>query len=230
MFSLLKSTFSRLQLVEFNTRRWLEENAVENTPDLVQLEKRPLHLVFICDTLMQGKREHQQLEHPQFKGFAYTVDRMVLWRKDVEVVKTGRTIPLSVVPYVDPKPTYLLKQKNLHPTNPYFHPVSAVIKGQVFLVPTSTLITLDKMKENGKMFERKRMSICISTERVFWQEFESQPRWQRSAKKRTFAKAWMYVGLNSYWDSRIDAGYLFKPATLKVPVKPWREEYYWYTD
>lgn len=104
----------------------------------------------------------------------------------------------------------LVKQQTRIPGRFY-----APVKGEVLAVlSTKFAKTLDKLKENGKVFIRKRIPVIISGTKEFT-DHKNKAKIREHYQEKI--KCWMYVGVPDYWNDLIDGGYSF--SEIK-PFKP----------
>lgn len=151
------------------------------TPDLEALQQLEKHLVFICDELKLDHPENGRLGYSELKGRAFTEsDKFSLWSK--KLGKLSHAIPLD-----NPKPS------NYTP--------AGKIKGELYLVTTETMISLDKYKENGVNFSRRRVPIQ-NYYKVYHREEGGLELFLVESKEQTI-EAWMWVGINEVWDPQI---------------------------
>jgi gamma-glutamylcyclotransferase (GGCT)/AIG2-like uncharacterized protein YtfP len=127
------------------------------TPDLAELTKYECVPLFTYGTLMTGNKRHELLKSEgEFLGESMTV------RMDYEMVETSDF------------PVALMETGNKS--------AYGRIKGELWLVPIETLIDLDHVEKNGKLFIRQHKLV-----------------YHKGNVEPTF----MYIGNNKYWMSVI---------------------------
>lgn len=107
----------------------------DHTPDIVWLEKRRNHAVFIYDEMMSGFPKHNLLEKGKVLGRAFThKENFTMMKK-----KLGQASFPIPVRNPDGKGHRIL--------------------GELYLVPSREIILLDKYKKNGVLFSRQRVTV-----------------------------------------------------------------------
>lgn len=96
----------------------------------------------------------------------------------------------------------------------------AKIKGELWKVRASHIMELDLHMMNNKMFKRQRVIVEIPLKCVY-----------NGTVERTILEqeAFMYVGIPSFWEDQIDAGYLWQPMTV-FSSSSLNRKYYSYTN
>jgi hypothetical protein len=215
------------QGVETPSVQWLANvhDQCSNTPDSGELYEKDYHLVFFYDQLMSKRDEHWLVkDHALYNGpdivtwRGFTVLNHGLWVHDLRSHKTA--IPLSVTD-ADRK-----DWEDNNPTGSRRAP-PAKVKGELYLVRPELLFLLDKDKQNGVEFERKRVLVRIPYRKVVWVKDPSlhpdNPEKLESVHTSSFetklVHPWMYVGVDDYWAPRLDSGYHFTPAETFVSAR-----------
>jgi hypothetical protein len=213
------------------TNDWFNQYCLNFTPDLAEIEStRTHHMVFICDTMMDGCKDRLFLTSAtEHQAYAYTALQMVLWRERTDHVH-------RVIPILEPRPFARLGWCD-PPKRATRKIISAPIRGQILKIPTEVLIELDKLKQNGIMFQRTKMLVSIPAVRSFAKKDGTM---EEAPEKIYKVYTWMYVGNNDYWDNHIDGGFSFTPARIIQPRQtktppwtektPWRNGFYYYHD
>ncbi len=97
----------------------------------------------------------------------------------------------------------------------------ARIGGALFSVTTEDLVTLDNIRANNIMFNRRRIPILVPNDKDCYNPLG--------------VSAWIYVGCNKYWGDRIrwdrnfyreGVGATFTRGNLVKDSHPWIREYY----
>ncbi len=140
--------------------------ALKYSPDISELQKHTGQLLFVYDQLKKNEPRHALLANGSiFFGTFFTHETYSVW---------DRVSDHTVVAMEDR-------------TKP------ARIQGELYGVRPSRFLTLDKEKENGYTFIRKRVTVdalCFNPQEVV-----------------VPVESWMYLGNPDYWNSRVDNGY-----------------------
>lgn len=209
MLTILKRLFqvSPSVIVRAPSEQWLEDadDEVEFTPDLWNMERRQLQLLFVYDEMMQGHHGHDLIkEHSVSLAAAYTEDKFILWRKNLG--KKSYPIPL---------------------VKKYLSVPSARIKGQLYGILPPQFKELDKHKLNGVSFIRVRVNIQIPYRRIVkMREEQGTVKLDEEIQR---VRAWMYIGVPNYWDDQIDSGFLYSPTQIYHPNREWLDKYYYFS-
>lgn len=156
------------------------------TPDIAELEQKPRHHFFVYDEMMVDNRKYDFLkEHSITMAEAFTRDKFHTWKKDLGVA----SFPIAF-------------------ETDGFVPDAVRIKGELMLIASSHIPTLDKYKQNGVEFVRKRIRLVIPYVTV-----EHTGDGPVKKTRHTLVTAWMYVGVKAYWDT-VMSGYRY--SRLKV--------------
>jgi gamma-glutamylcyclotransferase (GGCT)/AIG2-like uncharacterized protein YtfP len=186
---------------------WFEEadREVDFTPDMWNMERRQFQLLFVYDEMMNGHRQHNLIsEHSVGVATAFSQEKFILWRKNLG--KESYPIPL---------------------TKRYTSVPPARIKGELYAVSSPQYKELDKYKVNGVHFIRVRMNVDIPYRQLV-KTRQDQGTVLLEEKIQTI-RAWMYVGVPSFWDDMIDSGYLFSPVRSYTPNREWLGNYYYFS-
>jgi len=171
------------------------------TPDVYYLEMFRRHWVFIYDTRM-SIHNGPGLEGTN-EGVAWTKRDYVLHKKELGkdsypiALRSSRVV--DIPPWRDPSPGDPFK-----------------IKGELWLLTTDQLFELDKEKENGQAFLRKRISVLAPDrpKRTF-QPSQNYPFSDEPVIKEI--RAWCYEGNPDIWRPLITEGQLFRAAKIYRP-------------
>ena len=174
------------------------------TPDVTLLERKQFHSLFIPDEMMKSHKEHFRLGECKYKGEAFTVDKLTLWRK------------------------YAGSAASALPLDMGFRDVPRLpIRGQWIYVPTHTIFDLDTHKANGVEYERKWVEIIVPHERLRYGT--KGWYWDKETSFKTPLHAFMYIGVSSYWSPLLDGGFTFSPVRTFNPNNKLLSEYYHFT-
>lgn len=199
-----------------------EEQRFLNTPDMSLLERKEFQDFFIPDELQQGLHKHEVISgHCEFRGTGFTSHLFSFCKKNgpepeaIPLINTGET---------DPKRTWKV-------------PVGR-IQGQVFAIRPYRIPDMDVYKENRKSFIRIRIPVLIPNQSVTWfkdlhkeimekgididEFFRQNPLRPGELKSETIlsrVKAWMYIGVPSYWNRIIDNGFEYSFKKTITPRK-----------
>lgn len=214
---LLKNTMD-LNSIRWDLAQMIAETA--NTPDLVKLEKQTHHLLFAPDSLKRGEVEHEKLKDAEYKGFAYTHRKFV-----------GYKFSKYDEPFFLSNTDYLVFKAELAP-----------VSGELFKIPTNTLISLDNLRSNGLKFQRVYVKLSLPYRRKFPKAardidrakygsnvFEDSDRGLVSKMMYASVWAWMYVGKNEYWHDKMDKFLNFAPVPRMRPNSNWTDSYYFFS-
>jgi len=122
----------------FNILRVLRRNRVStpNTPDYQELEGAPGWLFFEYGEFKTGMPMHEKIQ-PGLRGLGFTTQKLPLW-----VANRGKkSFPIAV-------------------EYPHSGPRSS-IAGELYLIPTNIIPTLDTYRQNGVNFDRKLVSVNL---------------------------------------------------------------------
>lgn len=187
-------------------------SSMRYSPDIAYLQQFERQLVFIPDTWMTGHIDHDRICNEELvypTAFTHNQYSMVYKPLGVE----SYPIVMEVDKHVEDKKTWT------DPNRATIRNKQAVVRGQVWSVVPASFLKLDKVRENGVVFERKRVVIdiplhhtqngdtkyCVSTaddellvfnhrgEKVYVQiPLVANLRIHQK-------KMWMYVGVKDYW-------------------------------
>lgn len=182
------------------------------TPDLWLLEQYARQRVFIADDLKTGKINHKLIEdHKPVHPDCYTLQKYTMWNKDLG----GHSYPLP------------FEEGHTIDVPSLYRPESARIKGEMYVLPSSLFWNvLDKHKQNGVQFDRKRVLITVPWRTVSFDKANPLPK--ISKDQMISVDAWMYVARPDYWDNYLGAHLGSKAVDTYAPNSPkvWLDEYY----
>ena len=209
------------------------------TPDHADLEEMEWNLLFSCDDTQRRQPRYSMIEDGAFMCFAFTRPYYHFWKKNLG----NETFPIPI------RSQQQTVKKSLHSfsSSPILAP-AAKIGGELHLVRSSVLLELDKHRQNGVQFQRKRIQLLVPCRQVvrvqdkldeysktITKDGEVSFRLVQHGGSKTVLKAesvrvieaWIYEGVSSYWDPLLDAGFTFSPvATKEAKNKPWLQHYY----
>lgn len=182
------------------------------TPDISRLCQYEGHLLFVADELMRQRRKHDLIRDCEFKGAAITSSPLAMVMKD-----QGK---LSFPVILDTKSA---------DDRPYWAKLCQ-IKGELFAVPTSTIVLLDKAKENRVSFLRQKITIDLTYRKQLWNRRDG---WHLSSEIIHKQEVWTYLGVPTYWNPQINEMNSFQPAKRFHPNSNsglYLKDYYFYLD
>lgn len=233
--------FSRKAVVkkeEIPPSEWLHQASeeVRFTPDNALLEQADWQIFFIHDDMKEGMRNHAKiksfgvklLEGTTQEGFTFYIHKFADDGSSLDIpVAVTRQTTDKIIPWADQKGA-----------------PSAHIRGDVYRIRSSHVKELDKFRENGVQFLRRRVKIRVDyRDRVAFKDRGTIVNFAKDylnhhvsravvtspIEKTEFIEAWMYVGPSEYWEEQIDAGLNFEPVKL-VRDKKTKLIYYKYTE
>lgn len=206
-----------------------EEERLKRTPDLSLLERKEFQEVFIPDEIQQGLHRHDIIAgHCEFRGTGFTAHTFA-------VCKKNGPLP-EAIPLINTGETDSLRRWKV--------PLGR-IQGQLFAVRPYRIPDLDEYKDNLTAFMRVRIPIIMPHKKVTWfkdlyktmQEkhvdidtfFRQNPRKPGELTSKTIysrVKAWMYIGVPSFWNQIIDNGFEYSFLKTITPRKNPLGEYF----
>lgn len=241
MRAALKKLFGMEEAPEYRmsmipTLQYLQSTPIQrHTPDIAYLNQREHQMVFICDGMQEHLPDFEKIEaYVEPKWPAFTSTPFSMWhRREDDCV-----IPL---PY--------MKEFHRHT-----HP----IRGQIMRMKTPRLIKLDEDKWNGVQFNRVKVDVTIpysvnvetndreGTKYLFDKAPLIKHGYKPSAHHRHpeatidrnskvsvtqyfTSKAWMYIGVPSFWKDQLDGGFAFKLVQRFKPNNKSLNPYYMFT-
>jgi hypothetical protein len=173
----------------------------ELTPDIWYLEQHHRQLIFVADDLMSDHRHNRILTEASASGvdpihpYAYTVDDYKFYLKDLGKVSH------PVLMEKDAELTGFVR----------FPPEPAQVKGELWSIRPYQFIKLDKLRQNGVQFVRKRVSIFLPAVDVVYTKAQPNPK---LVTANGVVRAWMYVGIPEYWDTQLGGVFATKAAPI----------------
>lgn len=175
----------------------------EFTPDLWKLEQHEYQLLFVPDVFMSRHRGFAILEETAYErkpiATAFTADNFWgFWKH-----KLGAD-------------SYAVPLVNQRKDNTWYNACGR-IKGELLAIRPRAFIDLDIYYQNRLEFLRFRNNIIIPYKKKTYARIGELV----SDDYTHMVRAWMYMGIRSYWEPLLDGGYTFCPVTSFEP--PLRE-------
>lgn len=209
---------------------WSADDAGKYTPDVAFIEERSHHLVFLYGNT---KTNHPHSSNkigwtnpaggPHGRLFlSFTWDKFELWKKNLKEESFPIALPRGA------------ERKNI-----FDKQGRRTVKGELWMVSSRDILSLDKFHMNGVLFERQRVRIIVP--------YREMLVWKRDDVLKHFlgkdvgdvkllsnpivhlVKAWMYVGIMDHWDRQLDGGHLFSLVRHFTENKPLVGDYYNFT-
>src|SRR6185295_10427611 len=202
--------------------RWITDS-VRHSPDLGYLEQFEFQLLFAADDTKLNHSHHCLIEDSAFVANAFTANAF-----EYSYLETGEDrLPIPMM------------SRMLHQTIRYFPP-PLKIQGQIFAIRPYQFRELDNYKQNTVQFRRKRVNLIVPYREVnrtqyYNDEYDMyqdlplvlQGKAVESRERVHIVRAWMYVGMEEYWNNLLDAGFRgFKTVNIFESRRPWLKEYY----
>lgn len=205
----------KFNATDFPSDQWLKEANEEcvRTPDVAKLMQAERRRIFVVDTMKANLSDYRNIaEHSAFLNTAYTDEKFSLYSYryfDDEMKEQSLVLPIE-----DPK--------------------GFRIRGELHIMDSEHFIELDKIKDNGVQFLRKRVNLIRPLRAHYTRNhpFLDPNHVFISDEITTEIKAWMYVGNPAYWNDKIDGGFFFTKLDTFTPSKPrdWLDKYYYYVE
>lgn len=214
-----------------------ELEATKFTPDIATLELYEWQLFFSPDETKKDHPKHELLGDCVYKFPGFTQQNYHYWN--------------PVEPWHNP-----VAMELTHPENIIRGlPPTAKIKGQVHLIRPQQFIPLDRWKQNTVEYFRRRVRLIVPFRHVLWlkdhnidHDFTGEAydhrldarnneyntvtskymgRSVKTTEERVvIIRAWMYIGLTSYWDPLINLYEYQAVETFHGKNRRWCEQYY----
>lgn len=200
MLSAVRKVFDRFQPVPAATNDFLRQT--ELTPDIWQLEQFQYLRIFVPCDMMTGKINNNLVKDASKDGkplhpTCYTHNDYTFWKKDLGEHSYGVPLPASY------RPTGFVRW-----------PVEgARIRGELWGIRPNQFIVLDRLRQHGRMFVRRRVPITLPYRTVSYDDTRRLPNISDHKYFQT-VDAWMYFGIPEYWDPQI--GGIFAKAQLEL--------------
>jgi hypothetical protein len=184
-----------------STDKWAQRvrEAMAYTPDAIDLEQSPYQNLFVCDDLMIGFADHGVLKGAQYQSTGFTKHHFSFFKRNSGLPPFG--IPLQAWEH-GKFYNHALQGGGYNdvriPGKTY-----APIRGEIYAVPSTLFAnSLDKFKENGNMFIRRRIPIVVRG----FQEWHTREGIIREPFQKQVT-CWMYIAIPDFWNNLIDGGY-----------------------
>lgn len=195
------------------------ETEYSYTPDWSILEQSEYQPVFIYCNMMHGGAQHPVLDGLyksasedglSINPYVYTKTRYEVWqtnqgRESVPVALTSRRSAISFL-------TGTLQTLSR----------PAPIKGRLFFVRSSVIKDLDKAKQNGVIFRRRKVPILLPYMLQVVDPVEGYRQYTTGhslTSEQVYEQwAWMYLGRHKHWDELLDGGYTTIPCELRSHI------------
>jgi hypothetical protein len=169
-----------------------------HTPDLWFLLSHTHWLVFLYSHDQRHQHQHKRLnKEAEYKCDAYSCDKYAVWKKNLGSESFCVALDKAYAGYQD---TGINKKDGTLQS----------VKGELHLVRPRHIVSLDQLHENTVEFKRRRVTVDVP-----WR-FTYQDRYLNnkvSGLQHTKVVAWMYVGIQDFWDTQIND---FSFAPVKV--------------
>lgn len=181
---------------KYPSEGWLEtaNEEASHTPDLLALEERAMHLLFLPCELQEKHAEGRRFFSsgvPLYKAF--TKQNYSLYRDREEGIG-------------------ILLDKPLYP-----------VKGELWIMLSSSYSLLDKYKDNGVKSSRRRIEVCVPFSRKVQGGHGS-----KVTSEVVNLPAWAYVGSPDYWENELDNGFRYPQVRLYRPNNPFLKPFHYY--
>lgn len=197
MFNAVKKLFHRD--LDRSAEAWHRQ--CELTPDIWYLEQFRCQHIFIADDMMTDRIHNGLLTEASLSGtdpihpYAYTMDDYKFYIKDLGKVSHP-----------------IIMEKDAELTGHVrFPPEPAQVKGELWAIRPYQFIKLDKHRQNGVQFFRKRVSIFLPATNVVYTKERPLPQ---LVTADGVIGAWMYFGVPEYWDNQLGGVFATKAAPL----------------
>jgi hypothetical protein len=208
--------------------QWLDSAKPEYTPDIARLQLSTHWNFFIYDEMMRRHSMHNELKDSEYWGVGYTLfDNFTMFKQDLG----RRSSPIVLVGADVQVPLPGISTSRLLAKIPKLNKVRrpARIKGELFTVPTDLILELDKYNLNTVQFERVRVDVLVPCRKVW---HNSRAGTFTSEEHKRVVRAFMYIGVRSYWDNLIDGGFNYKLTSMFTPNNLWSvqdRDYYYFS-
>lgn len=209
--------------VEFQGQvRLIHNSTPEYTPDIAELEQRIWNPVFVPDEFMTLGHKHDEVKDGASGFFpfyedCYTTEKFTFLEKHLG--KMSHAIPFETI-NDDQLPMWMNKAFR--------------VKGELYALRGSQIISLDNYKRNGVEFDRVKVNINVPFKpkyRTVTQSYSGIWRSDYHSGKThiTTIAAYMYVGKKTYWHEQLSALDNFRPVFVQNdPDRIYVRKYYDY--
>lgn len=162
----------------------LIKRVTNQTPDFIERKSEHFIPVLVYGTLKSGGYFHETLEGCPFLGDAFTtVPAFVLYEN------TSFPVAFHIGNASDPR----LKHRGK-------------LFGEVYVVDPLTLLQLDRIESNGKMYSRKKITVKLI---------------DQHEQANRFIQAWIYCGVDRYWSGDMHLTPCGMKSSSVGPVYEW---------
>lgn len=189
------------------SKEWVQEAGEETryTPDMWMLDESAWHNLFVYGTFQRGLRDHNWFLSPD--KCHVPVRRCLAFTENTGLTLVKKNLSTKSFPIA------------LTPTTELSSLKTGRIQGEVYSVRPKHFLQLDKYHENTVQFIRVRVNLTVPY-RCITQRLSPNPMdnanlvVSSTVLTRGFKtlRAWMYMGVSSFWNPLIDAGYLYSPV------------------
>lgn len=200
----------------------------EFTPDYPILSQKKSQLLFVPDDMMQLQPRHELVVYGSRHGFrpldyGYTSKKFSFVKKELGL----ESFPVALD---------LRQREDL----PLFMGETHRIRGEIYAICSKHFLTLDRYKQNGVQFERRRVNINVGSQKLYRiprkgdfgkPAFDKIYDHELGRQEMCSVECWMYIGREDYWrDQLIDGFFAFKPIPIiEEENKVWLKTYYQYS-
>lgn len=128
------------------------------------------HRVFVYGTLKRGVHNHHLLSSAEFVGNAYTLDQFKMYHVGFPVIRESD------------------------------HPDAKSVYGEVYDVDDDTLKKLDRLENEGVMYDRKLINVAMDQDNAL-------QKLTHGREPLIDANVSVYVGNDKYWDGHTPQEY-----------------------
>ena len=200
----------------------------EFTPDYPKLSQVKAHPIFVPDDYAQLQPNHNLVTDGSITGgfypldYGYTSKRFSFIKKELGL----QSFPIALD----------LRETGDLPT---FMGVAHRIRGEIYFIRSSQFLILDRHRQNGVQFERRRININVGSRKLYRiprkgdfgkPQFEKIYDHHLGPEEMCSVSCWMYFGKEEYWrDQLVDGFFAFKPIEIAEADKVWLKEFYQYS-
>jgi hypothetical protein len=205
---------------------WMEEAAKESqfTPDLSQLMKSQFQLLFIYDRMMRGFPDYGKVDtHSVYQATAYTEGKFSMIKRELG----GESYPVAFDQMIRLKDWEILdivmqdtvrEIARLHSHVPR----PQLVKGQLHAVRPYHFLELDKLMQNGVIFQRKRVKLITPYRKKVGNIVQPGDFTVENS-------AWMYIGVPDYWRPLLTQPSQYSKVQVFQSRKEFLDPYYYFS-
>lgn len=172
------------------------------TPDMAQLCRYEIQLIFLADEFQRFHPKHELIKtHATYLCNADTYFPFVVWKKALG--EESYPVPMEAEKF------------SLQPWQIPRKGDTGVVRGELFAVmPHKVFPILDKHRQNGLQFIRKRVPVQVKYQQ---KSYSLRDGWHLSGWRIQTIEAWMYMGDPDFWNwdaqeyGSLNAVRMFKP-------------------